>query len=69
MHLYPAKAWNGWPRNIGQDEDAQINLFDHLDHLDETKDLAAKMIKWKGRRDEKGPGAPAGLGRAILFLP
>jgi hypothetical protein len=27
-------------------QDAQIiNYFDHLDHLDETKDLAAKVIK------------------------
>jgi hypothetical protein len=27
----------------GQDD--QINYFDHLDHLYETKDLAAKMTK------------------------
>jgi hypothetical protein len=26
-------------------QDDQINYFDHLDHLDETKDLAAKVIK------------------------
>jgi hypothetical protein len=27
----------------GQDD--QINYFDHLDHLDKTKDLAANMTK------------------------
>jgi hypothetical protein len=26
-------------------QDAQINYFEHLDHLHEIKDLAAKMLK------------------------
>jgi hypothetical protein len=31
--------------NSGAWQDDQINCFDHLDHLDETKDLAAQVIK------------------------
>jgi hypothetical protein len=31
-----------------RNQDAQINSSDHLDHLHETKDLAAKMLKWNG---------------------
>jgi hypothetical protein len=31
-----------------KNQDDQINYFDHLDHLDKTKDLAAKMIKCNG---------------------
>jgi hypothetical protein len=29
-----------------KNQDDQINYLDHLDHLHETRDLAAKMIKW-----------------------
>ena len=36
---------NGHARSVGKNQDDQINYFDHLDHLDKTKDLAAKMIK------------------------
>jgi hypothetical protein len=41
--------------------------LDHLDHLDETKDLAAKMIKWKGRPDEKVPARQLVWGEQSYF--
>jgi hypothetical protein len=39
----------------GQDD--QINYFDHLDHLDETKDLAANMTKPVHNRQPESSGA------------
>ena len=37
-------------------QDDQINYFDHLDHLHETKNLAAKMIKWNESIEHLDPG-------------
>jgi hypothetical protein len=42
--------------NRSKKQDDQINYFDHLDHLHETKDLAAKMIKWNENIEHLDPG-------------
>ncbi len=44
-HLYVVSEIKRGPSKSAKCQDDQLINFDHLDHLDETKDLAAKMIK------------------------